>query len=160
MKTEKGLELIDKLSKYEQDEVTKKNAELDRLVNPVKHLDLNGNDQNVSIMMNNHSINDSKQQTYKNGSKTFVDPINGKRVELQEIYRSSFKRKNHFFNEYYQNVKKLVICSLRDPQQTIFRLMNSIVFPIVLHITVTGEQARESGKHLSDLSLSLVNKEN
>ena len=81
-------------------------------------------------------------------------------MELAEIYRSSFKRKFNFFKEYFLNVKKLTVCSLRDPQQTIFRLMNSVVFPIVLYITVTGEQAKESGCTFLPLNATHIQTEN
>lgn len=135
--------MINKLAAYEQSENTRRNQELSKLTNPVKHLDLNGNDQ-ISIIMNHQNENSSSKPSSKN-TRIFVDPISSRRIELQEIHRSSFKRKNNFFREYYQNVIKLLVCSIRDPQQTIFRLMNSIVFPIVLHITVTGEQAKETG---------------
>ena len=151
IKTDTGLQLIDRLAVYEKEENDKRNLESSRMASK---MDVNGNDQ-LAIIMNNlnnltHTDQAANQQgklhgTYKNGSRMFRDPINGREVELAEIYRSSFKRKFNFFKEYYLNVKKLTVCSLRDPQQTIFRLMNSVVFPIVLYITVTGEQAKESG---------------
>lgn len=109
-------------------------------------LDVNGNDQLAIIMNNNlHHANGQMQAYSKNESKMFADPVNGGEVELTEIYRSSFKREFHFFSEYFLNVKKLMVCSLRDPQQTIFRLINSVVFPIILYFTVTDEQVGESG---------------
>ena len=108
IKTAEGLEIIERLSAYEQEKKDKRDAESDKR----KRIDLNGNNQ-ISIIMNNSN----QQDNNKNGFRIFKDPINGRNVELQEIHRSSFNRNGRFFNEYYENTKKIFTCALRDPQQ-------------------------------------------
>ena len=140
-KTETGLALIDRMAAFEKEENEKRNLESSRIA---AKLDLNGKDQ-LAIIMNNQLAHSNQYGAHKNESKRFMDPVSGEEVVLASIQRSSFKRDFNFFNEYLLNVKKLMVCSFRDPQQTIFRLANSIIFPVVLYFTVTGEQAKESG---------------
>ena len=139
-KTETGIALIKRLSDYEKEENKRRDLESSRVV-----AKLNGSDQLAIMVNDNLNPGNNQLHVHKNGSKKFIDPVNGGEVELARIQRSSFKREFNFFNEYFLNIKKLLTCSFRDPQQTIFRLANSVVFPIVLYFTVTGEQAKESG---------------
>lgn len=125
-KTEKGLELIDKLALYEK-------RKGKGLLESAK-LDINANSRYGNINVKSDNKN----------SKVFIDPISGRHTELLEIQRSSFKRKNYFLNEFYENFKKLAISALRDPQQTVFRFMNSVAFPIVIY-AVTSKQLTETG---------------
>ena len=181
IKTDAGLQLIERLAAHEKEENDKRNLESSRMASK---MDMNGNDQLAIIMNNLNNLThqggnhvsqppalpppqqhnkahaNGNHHHGKNGSRMFRDPISGREVELAEIYRSSFKRKFNFFKEYFLNVKKLIVCSLRDPQQTIFRLMNSVVFPIVLYITVTGEQAKESGCTFLPLNETHIQTEN
>lgn len=81
----------------------------------------------------------------RDGFRIFLDPESSKEIELPEIDRSSFKRKKHFFREYFLNVHKLLVSLLRDPQQTLLRTINNVNFPIVLYLISNRTLGEESG---------------
>lgn len=67
-------------------------------------------------------------------SATFIDPLIGEKIVLKAIDRSSFNDEAHFFNEFYQILKRLFISNLRDPQQIVFRIFSNLFFPLVLYL--------------------------
>lgn len=78
-------------------------------------------------------------------SRKFFDPVNEKEVELQQIARSSLKRKHNFFREYYLNMIRIFLGTLRDPIQTFFRALNNLCFPIMLYLIQSYRWGSESG---------------
>ena len=103
-------------------------------------------DELVKYEQVKHKKNKLKQaEKHKDDVETFIDPISNKEVQLRSIDPSSFKHEYHFFREYYQNIKKLLISNIRDPQQTAFRALNYFNFPIVLYLIMNRTFGKETG---------------
>ncbi|KAI3480386.1 hypothetical protein L1887_57462 [Cichorium endivia] len=81
----------------------------------------------------------------KNHSAIFWDTINQKEVELREINRSSLRRKYNFWREYYLNVWKLFLDTIRDPLQFLFRALSNALLPFVLWVLMAKGIGFESG---------------
>lgn len=109
--------MIEQLAKYEQEKYEKQNPSSRRIEKHNKTNDL----------------------------ETFIDPLNNKQVQLRSLDPSSFKREYHFFREYYLNIKKFLVSNLRDPQQTVFRTLNNLNFPILLYFVMNRSFGKETG---------------
>lgn len=65
--------------------------------------------------------------------------------ELRLVSRSKMQQAAPFYRTYPLLMWKLFLCTIRDPQQSVFRLLNNMLLPLILHVLTTGEHGRESG---------------
>ena len=91
------------------------------------------------------SENQIKVTDDKGNSALFFDAINDKDVELRQVNRSSLKREHNFFREFYLNIMRILLSNIRDPQQTFFRGLNNICFPVILYFIQSYKLGSESG---------------
>ena len=64
---------------------------------------------------------------------------------LMPVSRSNMRQMASFWRTYPLLMGKLIKCTMRDPQQSIFRLANNLLLPLILFLLTTNEHGRESG---------------